>query len=94
MTMTMMRKPVILQDVSNSLTADERLELEALRRENLKLKQKGSALKVSEKGAVSLYGNGRFPVTMYAEQWLKVLDQAETIRAFIEANKASLSWKD
>lgn len=51
-------------------------------------------LKVSEKGAVSVTGMGRFPTTLYASQWLKVLGVAEEIKAFIEANKAALSFKD
>ena len=51
------------------------------------------SLKVSEKGAVSIYGMGRFPVTLFGQQWLKVLDMADDIRAFIEANKDKLSWK-
>jgi hypothetical protein len=50
-------------------------------------------LKVSEKGAVSLYGTGRFPISLYAGTWLKVLDMADEIRAFIEANRDKLSWK-
>jgi hypothetical protein len=51
------------------------------------------ALKISEKGAVSLYGMGRFPVTLYSQQWVKVLDNADEIRAFINANRAKLSVK-
>jgi hypothetical protein len=51
-------------------------------------------LKVSEKGAVSLYGLGRFPITLYASAWLRVLDMAEEIREFVESNKASLSFKE
>lgn len=53
--------------------------------------QRKLTLKVSAKGAVSLYGMGRFPVTLYAAQWDKVLGEAETIRNFIEANQAVLS---
>jgi hypothetical protein len=50
-------------------------------------------LKVSEKGAVSVYGMGRFPVTLYKEQWLKLLDMSDDIRAFIAANEAQLkAW--
>lgn len=49
------------------------------------------SLKVSQAGGVSLYGMGRFPVTLYGEQWLKVLDMAVTIREFIETNKDLLS---
>jgi hypothetical protein len=50
-------------------------------------------LKVSEKGAVSLYGMGRFPTTMYAAQWERVLDAADQIRQFIADNKSRLSYK-
>jgi hypothetical protein len=50
--------------------------------------------KVSEKGAVSVYGLGRFPVTLYLEQWNKLLSHADEIRAFIEANKGTLKTKD
>jgi hypothetical protein len=50
--------------------------------------------KVSEKGGVSVYGLGRFPVTLYYEQWIRLLDQAEQIRAFMEENKSRLKMKD
>jgi hypothetical protein len=49
--------------------------------------------KVSEKGAVSVYGLGRFPVTLYLEQWNKLLSNAEELKAFIEANRAKLKTK-
>ena len=71
-------------------------ELERLRRENAALKKGASAglrLKVSEKGAVSVYGMGRFPVTLYKEQWLKLLDMADEIRSFIRENAARLKTK-
>jgi hypothetical protein len=45
-------------------------------------------------GAVSIYGMGRFPVTLYKEQWLKLLDMADEIRAFIAANEEQLKRKD
>ena len=51
------------------------------------------SLKVSEKGAVSLYGMGRFPVTLYGSQWERLLDASETIRAFLVANASLLSVK-
>jgi len=50
--------------------------------------------KVSEKGGVSVYGLGRFPVTLYYEQWIRLLDQADEIRAFMEENKSRLKMKD
>jgi hypothetical protein len=72
-------------------------ELERLRKENAALKRAASSgirLKVSEKGAVSVYGMGRFPVTLYKEQWLKLLDMSDDIRSFIAANEAHLKAKD
>ena len=79
--------------------SDESLkaELERLRSENAALKKGASSgvrLKVSEKGAVSVYGMGRFPVTLYKEQWLRLLNMADEIRAFIAANEAQLKAKD
>ncbi|MGH9352919.1 MAG: hypothetical protein ACRD2G_12280 [Terriglobia bacterium] len=50
--------------------------------------------KVSEKGGVSVYGLGRFPVTLYQEQWRKLLDVADELRAFIEENKERLKVKE
>ena len=74
---------------------DLKAELERLRAENERLKSgRGSAgLKVSEKGAVSVYGLGRFPVTLYKEQWRKLLDMADEIRAFIRENEGRLKSK-
>jgi len=72
-------------------------ELEKLRQENARLKQRGSrgvSMKVSEKGGVSVYGLGRFPVTLYKEQWEKLLDMADDIRACIADNHAKLKLKD
>jgi hypothetical protein len=76
---------------------DLKAELERLRKENAALKKGASSgirLKVSEKGAVSVYGMGRFPVTLYKEQWLKLLDISDDIRSFIAANEARLKAKD
>jgi len=73
-----------------------RAELERLRAENEALKAKAVrpiAIKVSEKGAVSVYGLGRFPVTLYKEQWLKLLGMAEEIRQFIAENDSRLKAK-
>jgi hypothetical protein len=50
--------------------------------------------KVSEKGAASVYGLGRFPVTLYYEQWLRLLDKAQELREFLEANKDKLKMKE
>ncbi len=75
---------------------DLKSELERLRAENERLKQRGNratSLKVSEKGGVSVYGLGRFPVTLYKEQWAKLLDMADDIRAFIKENEGKLKTK-
>ncbi len=75
---------------------DLKAELERLRSENAALKQgaaSGISMKVSEKGALSIYGMGRFPVTLYKEQWLKLMDKEADIRAFIAANNAQLKTK-
>jgi hypothetical protein len=79
--------------------ADDELkaELERLRSENAALKKgatTGIRMKVSEKGALSIYGMGRFPVTLYKEQWLKLLDMSDEIRAFVAANEATLKAKE
>lgn len=78
--------------------SDEELqrEIARLRAENESLKNrgaKGMSLKVSEKGGVSVYGLGRFPVTLYKEQWTKLLDMADDIRAFINDNADKLKTK-
>jgi hypothetical protein len=76
---------------------DVQAELARLRTENEALKQKRSgsfSMKVSEKGAVSVYGLGRFPVTLYQEQWGKLLAQADEIKAFIEENHSKLKVKE
>ena len=74
-------------------------ELERLRAENEALKRGTKragtvSLKVSEKGAVSVYGLGRFPVTLYKEQWLKLLALSDEIKTFIEENQARLKSKE
>lgn len=75
---------------------DLKNELERLRNENAALKKgaaTGITMKVSEKGGLSIYGMGRFPVTLYKEQWLKLLDLSDDIRAFIAANAGQLKTK-
>jgi hypothetical protein len=75
---------------------DLKAELERLKAENEALKQKKTRtafLKVSEKGAVSVYGLGRFPVTLYKEQWARLLDMGEDIRSFITENEDKLKSK-
>lgn len=73
-----------------------RAELEKLKAENEALKSAKRAtgvMKVSEKGAVSVYGLGRFPVTLYKEQWEKLLGMGDEIRAFMETHKEQLKTK-
>ena len=75
---------------------DEKSELERVKAENERLKRtasRGITFKVSEKGGVSVYGLGRFPVTLYQEQWEKLLDMVEELRGFIRENAAALKKK-
>ena len=76
---------------------DLKAELERLKAENEALKQGrrggSTSIKVSEKGAVSVYGLGRFPVTLYKEQWAKLLSMSDEIKAFIEENSDRLKTK-
>jgi hypothetical protein len=72
-------------------------ELERLKAENESLKKRGSkgvSMKVSEKGGLSIYSLGRFPVTLYKEQWNKLLDMADDIRGFLKENDAQLKAKE
>ncbi len=80
--------------MSDELTNDERAELEALRKEKSKPGKKGLYLQVSQKGAVSLYGLGRFPVTLYKEQWLKVVGFVDVIQQFIDEHGSELKTKE
>ena len=78
---------------------DMKAELDRLRAENEALKTKKTnsgtlSMKVSEKGALSIYGMGRFPVTLYKEQWLKLLAIADEIKTFIDANDDRLKTKE
>ena len=80
------------------MSEDMKSELERLRAENAALKNKkserGLSMKVSEKGALSVYGMGRFPVTLYKEQWIKLLSIADDIKTFIEENEDRLKTKE
>ena len=72
-------------------------EVERLKAENAALKAqatRGVSMKVSEKGGVSVYGLGRFPVTLYKEQWTKLLDMSEEIRTFIATHDKELKAKE
>ena len=57
-------------------------------------KSRSMEFRVSEKGGVSVYGLGRFPVTLYYEQWCRLLDAAPGLRTFLEENKGKLKLKD
>lgn len=76
---------------------DMKAELERLKAENEALKtssRNAGSLRVSEKGAVSVYGLGRFPVTLYKEQWEKLLAMSDQIRQFISQNDHLLKKKE
>jgi hypothetical protein len=78
-------------------TSDLLQQIEALKAELAKAKEakhRSLSLKVSAKGAVSVYGMGRFPLTLYSGQWLKLFGMVDDIKAFIEANKDKLATKD
>ncbi len=81
------------------MSEDLKAEIERLKAENADLKSakpsRGTlSMKVSEKGALSVYGMGRFPVTLYKEQWLKLMSIAEEIKQFITDNDSRLKTKD
>jgi hypothetical protein len=80
------------------MSDDLKAEIERLKAENAALKTKPKAgtlsMKVSEKGALSIYGMGRFPVTLYKEQWLKLLNIADDIKKFIDENDHMLKTKE
>jgi hypothetical protein len=80
----------------NEQDEDLKAELERLRAENEALKgqkKQGLRLQVSQKGAVSLYGIRRFPVTFYADEWDLILGQSDEIRTFIRENDGQLKRK-
>jgi hypothetical protein len=79
-------------------TAEERLarleaENKALREQIEQRKTGQLRLKISEKGGLSVYGLGRFPVTLYKEQWVRLLDYGDEIRKFLQANDQQLKAK-
>lgn len=80
-----------------STTISLEQQLADLQAENARLKARHTpkaSMKVSEKGGLSIYGLGRFPVTLYREQWTKLLAMSEQIQAFIVANSDSLKSKE
>jgi hypothetical protein len=85
------------EDKTMSENEDVNAELAKLRAENAALKKgtaRGLSMKVSEKGALSVYGLGRFPVTLYKEQWRRLLEMTEDIKTFMKENDSALKSKD
>jgi hypothetical protein len=80
-------------DDNNTLTP-EQMAARIAELEGQLTKSSTLSFKVSEKGAVSVYGLGRFPVTLYFEQWHKLLAHTEELRAFLEAKKSKLKLKE
>ena len=81
----------------SELTNTEREELEQLRKQKAVREsqdKKGISFKVSEKGGVSVYGLGRFPVTLYQEQWSRLFSEVDNLKTFIEENKSKLKVKE
>jgi hypothetical protein len=81
--------------ILRNLVQDDLDELNRLRAENAALKQRSVlTLKVTDKGGVSVYGMGRFPVTLYKSQWEKIIDNIDDLKRFIVANNDRLATKD
>lgn len=78
------------------MSEDMKAKLDRLRQENAALKKgaaKGISMKVSEKGGLSIYGLGRFPVTLYKEQWTKLLELSDEIKQFLKDHDSELKTK-
>lgn len=98
------QQPRVLPDLTQTMIdtiSPMQAEIDKLKEENQRLKAKagqavvqGLTLRVSKQGAVSVYGMGKWPVTLYKGQWERLLKEGQAILDFIEANKASLSVKD
>lgn len=80
-------------DIQAAMVKAMQEQIAKLEAENAKLKQRGSTFKITPKGGISVYGLGRFPVTLYKTQWEKLLGQAQAIQEFIAANADKLSEK-
>jgi hypothetical protein len=89
-----MKSEVNMADETNSALTPEQMAARIAELEGRLAKGGNINFKVSEKGAVSVYGLGRFPVTLYVEQWDKLLSNVSELRAFIEANKSKLKLKE
>jgi hypothetical protein len=84
---------VMAEETAEQKLARLEAENQALREQVEQRKTSQLRLKVSEKGGLSLYGLGRFPVTLYKEQWVRLLDYADEIRKFLKANDQQLKAK-
>lgn len=95
-----LQPPMTNGGVKQPTMAELMAQLEAAQQENAALREAQSAqvyklsMKVSEKGALSVYGLGRFPVTLYREQWEKLLSMADQIREFIKVHASDLTVKN
>ena len=83
-----------MADETNSNLTPEQMAARIAELEDRLTKGSSLSFKVSEKGGVSVYGLGRFPVTLYQEQWDALLSHISELREFIDANKSKLKTKD
>jgi hypothetical protein len=84
----------VLVDLKAQENAELRAQIEALKAQLAANKPVKNGLKVSPKGAVSIYGYQRFPITIYAESLLDILSRSDEIKAWVETNRSELSWKE
>jgi hypothetical protein len=89
------RASLFREEINMAEPSYEELKARVAELEKTQGRKRGSLeFKVSEKGGMSVYGLGRFPVTLYYEQWTRLLDQTDQIREFLEANKAGMKLKN
>lgn len=88
-----MNKPVNIAETLAAMTVEQRAVVEALLTNARTASQPKVTISVGKAGGVCVRHGSRFPTTLYASQWLRVLDHADAIRAFIEANRSALAWK-
>lgn len=88
-----MSKRIIVPSVTTASLEEQIEALKAEKAELLKAQRSEIRFKVSQKGAVSVYGMGRFPVTLYKEQWIKLLAEKDNVLNFIDDNEADLKTK-
>jgi hypothetical protein len=85
---------VMAEETAEQRVARLEAENKALREQMEQRKPGELRMKIGEKGGLSVYGLGRFPVTLYKEQWVRLLDHADEIRAFLKANDQRLKAKE